>query len=135
MLAAEAGSAGFAGWESSEGEVLSEENLAGQGEVAGKQGSIAARGPSAGDTADEEEEEEPPALVPRKRRVLRKASSGASAHQPSSSGEAPGKGAAGEAAQQPAVAKRPRTASSPPPTDTVVEVNFDLSIFSSEEEE
>ena len=72
MLAAEAGSAGFAGWQSSKGEVLSEENLAGQGEVAGKQGGIATGGPSAGDTAEEEkeEEEEPRALVPRKRHVL-----------------------------------------------------------------
>lgn len=137
MLAAEAGSAGFTGGESSEGEVLSEENLAGQGEVAGKQGGTAAGGPSAGGTVEEEEEEdeEPPALVPRKRRVLRKATSGASAHQPSSSGEAPGKGAAGEAAQQPAAAKRPRAAPSPPPTDTAAEVDFDLSAFSSKEEE
>ena len=53
-LAAEAGSAGFAGGETSESEVLSEENLAGQGEVAGKQGGIAAGGPSTGDIAKEE---------------------------------------------------------------------------------
>jgi hypothetical protein len=98
-LAAKAGSFGFMEAEASEEEAMSEETPDGQGETIGEQSGKVAGGFPVEDTAEEQPREEPPAPE-KKKRVLRKAASGAPAHQPSSSGEVPGKGAAGKAAQR-----------------------------------
>lgn len=96
-LATEAGSFGFTKEEADEEEVMLEETLVGQGEVVGQQSGMVAGSSPVEDATEEQLHEEPPAP---KKRVLRKAVSGVPAHQPSSSSEVPGKGAAGKAAQR-----------------------------------
>jgi hypothetical protein len=94
-LATEAGDVGFTEWETSDAEVILEEDPAREDKAAGEQSSTAAENSSDEDTAEEQPQEEPPAPK-RAKRVLRKAISDAPANQPSSSSDAPGKKAAGK---------------------------------------
>jgi hypothetical protein len=81
-LAAEASSVGFTEWETSDAEVILEEDPAGEDKAAGEQSGAAAESSSDEDAAEEQPQEEPPA--PKKaKRVLRKAASGVPANQTS----------------------------------------------------
>jgi hypothetical protein len=116
-LAMEAGSVGFTEWETSDAEVVVEENPAGEDKAAGEQSGTAAESSSDEDAAEEEPQEELPA--PKKtKHVLRKAVSGIPASQPSSSSEAPGKKAADKAAPRQGVRQQPARRARPAPAAT-----------------
>jgi hypothetical protein len=119
-LAAEAGSVGFTEWETSDAEVILEEDPTREDKAAGEQSGAAAESSSDEDAAEERPQEEP--LAPKKaKRVLRKAASGVPANQTSSSSEAPGKKAAGKAAPRQGVRQQPvrRTRHTPAATTGV----------------
>jgi hypothetical protein len=105
-LAAEAGDVGFTEWETSDAEVVLEEDPAGKDKAAGEQSGTAAKNSSDEDATKEQTQEEPPAPK-RAKRVLRKAVFDAPASQPSSSSDAPGKKAADKAAPWQGVRQQP----------------------------